>query len=77
MEMVRGGAAPEDLAAVLAVLAAVSGSRYERLQQLGRSGPPEPSGYGAWRRTRLATLARSRDVRAAEGSRYSTWNSTR
>jgi Acyl-CoA carboxylase epsilon subunit len=49
VEVVRGGAAPEELAAVVAVLLA-----------LGESGDEEEqvTGYAAWRRTRLAAIAR-------------------
>jgi Acyl-CoA carboxylase epsilon subunit len=45
IEVVRGGAAPEELAAVLAVLAA-------------KAEPPTtaPDGYAAWRARRLAAL---------------------
>ena len=51
---VRGGATPEELAAVLAVVAAGSG---------GRSGPPEP--YLIWRATRLQALRRTGNPRRA------------
>ena len=47
--VVRGGAAPEDVAAVLAVLAALGESDRETQDE---------SGYAAWRRGRLAVLAR-------------------
>ena len=49
VELVRGGAAPEELAAVMAVLAVIGDA--ER-------APVETTGYAAWRRTRLAVLAR-------------------
>lgn len=54
LEVVRGGAAPEELAAVVAVLVALGES--------GRvtDGPVESVGYAAWRRDRLAALARDR-----------------
>lgn len=50
VELVRGGAAPEELAAVVAVLAA-----------LGDTEPvDEPLvGYAAWRAGRLAALGRA------------------
>jgi len=54
VEVVRGGAAPEELAAVVAVLVALSDSRPE--------GEPL-TGYAAWRRTRLAALARDSSLR--------------
>jgi hypothetical protein len=50
VELVRGGAAPEELAAVVAVLRA--------LGDAARPGD-EPTGYAAWRRTRLAAIAAS------------------
>lgn len=51
VEPVRGGAAPEELAAVVAVLRALGDAD---------RGIEESTGYAAWRRTRLAALARSR-----------------
>ena len=47
-EVVRGGAAPEELAAVLAVIAA-------RAEQAERP----VAGYAAWRARRLAAIRRS------------------
>jgi Acyl-CoA carboxylase epsilon subunit len=47
LEIVRGGAAPEELAAVLAVIA----TRAER-------AGPDRDGYQAWRAQRLAAVAR-------------------
>jgi hypothetical protein len=49
VEVARGGAAPEELAAVVAVLVALGDS----------GGEDEPlTGYAAWRRTRLEALTR-------------------
>ena len=53
VDVVRGGAAPEDLAAVVAVLSALEGRG---------SAAAEPTGYAAWRRGRLAALACSAAV---------------
>jgi hypothetical protein len=49
VEVVRGGAAPEELAAVVAVLVA--------LGEPGGEADPL-TGYAAWRRTRLEALTR-------------------
>jgi hypothetical protein len=50
VEVVRGGAAPEELAAVVVVLVALGESS---------SGAADPvTGYAAWRRTRLDALTR-------------------
>ncbi len=60
--VIRGAAAPEELAAVVAVLAAL-GDRTPEPDGRGSARPAD--GYPAWRRTRLAALAQTR------------WNSTR
>jgi hypothetical protein len=54
--VVLGGAAPEEVAAVMAVLSALA----ERGRGAGPAGRDEepPSGYGAWRVARLAALRR-------------------
>jgi hypothetical protein len=49
VEVVRGGAGAEEVAAVVAVLSALG----ERDREAA-----EPTGYAAWRRTRLAVLGR-------------------
>ena len=56
VEIVRGGAAPDEVAAVVAVLAALG----EREGGPSR-GAPAAGGYSAWRRTRLAALAQTDD----------------
>jgi hypothetical protein len=49
IEVVRGGAGPEELAAVVAILAA-------RAEQAAHAAP---SGYAAWRAGRLAAVRRT------------------
>ena len=51
IDVLRGGAGPEELAAVLAVIAA----RRERDEQRAA----DPSGYAAWRAQRLEALRRT------------------
>jgi acyl-CoA carboxylase epsilon subunit-like protein len=53
LEVVRGGAAPEELAAVLTVLAA-------RAEMAAAEGRARSAGYDAWRATRLAALSCAR-----------------
>jgi hypothetical protein len=53
LDVVRGGAAAEDVAAIVAVLAALGETS---------GSPDEPTGYAAWRRRRLAALARGREL---------------
>jgi Acyl-CoA carboxylase epsilon subunit len=50
VEVVRGGAGAEEVAAVVAVLSALG----ERDRESA-----EPTGYAAWRRARLAAVART------------------
>ncbi len=53
VEVVRGAAAPEELAAVVAVLSALED------RAAGEPTGSAPGGYAAWRRTRLAALAQT------------------
>jgi hypothetical protein len=50
VEVMRGGAGAEEVAAVVAVLSALGDRDRESA---------EPTGYAAWRRARLAALART------------------
>lgn len=59
IEVVRGGAAPEELAAVVAVLTA----RAE--QAASASASAGPSGYAAWRARRMAALRRTGRIERA------------
>jgi hypothetical protein len=69
VEVVRGGAAPEEIAAVVAVIAAMGQRASVGCGSVVR-GPVsgEPTGYAAWRRTRLAAL-RSSDGRPQRDGR--------